>query len=129
MKRARCPLLFVAAGRLAPCARRAPRPADAWASRIARSTLDADKVTADQTTAKTCTSSGNVIVTQGDIKMHADSDATYDRKAASKIYRHRPCGGGFAEQSGIVSGDTGVYDVPKKLVTLTGHVVLKQARM
>ena len=84
--------------------------------------LDADKVTDDQKSGQVA-ASGNAIVTQCDVKMRADT-ITYDRKA------QRATANGHivvvSQKSGIVSGDSGVYDVPKKLITLTGRVVLKQ---
>jgi lipopolysaccharide export system protein LptA len=86
--------------------------------------LDADKFADDQKTGM-ATASGNAVVTQCDLKLHADS-ISYDRKnqrvtAAGHILV-------ISEKSGAVSGDNGVYDMPKKLITLTGNVIIKQGK-
>jgi lipopolysaccharide export system protein LptA len=87
--------------------------------------IDADKVTADLA-AKTVTYSGNVVVTQGDIRMHADAMKvnTDNGKAAQTITAN---GHVVVDSptSGTATSDTGIYDVPGHLITLSGrHVVL-----
>jgi lipopolysaccharide export system protein LptA len=110
-------LLLVTAAAFAPLhALPAPKRQDCEVA------LDADKFVDDQKTG-TATASGNAVVTQCDLKMHADN-ITYDRKsqqvtAAGHILV-------ISEKSGAVSGDKGVYDLPKKLITLTGNVIIKQ---
>jgi lipopolysaccharide export system protein LptA len=67
------------------------------------------------------TYTGNVVGIQGDIRLHADK-MKYD-KPADKIYAN----GKVVVDSpatGTVTGDNGIYDLTKKLVTLSGHVVL-----
>ncbi|MBV9044413.1 MAG: hypothetical protein JO348_10655 [Alphaproteobacteria bacterium] len=71
----------------------------------------------------TGTYSGNVVVTQGDIKMRANSvRINVIGGKPDKIY----ASGNVVVQSpsGNAQGDNGVYDVAPRLVTLTGHVVL-----
>lgn len=86
--------------------------------------IAADAVTADLA-AKTVAYSGNVIVTQGDIRMHADAmKVNTDNGKASTIQAN---GKVVVDSpaSGTATGDAGVYDVPNHLITLTGrHVVL-----
>ena len=71
----------------------------------------------------TGTYSGNVIVTQGDIKLRANTvRINVIGGKPDKIYAN----GGVVVQSasGNAQGDAGVYDVAPRLITLTGHVVL-----
>lgn len=89
--------------------------------------ITADKVTADLN-AKTVTYSGNVVVTQGDIKMHAaDMKVNTDNGKASTIQAN---GGVIVDSpaSGTVTGDTGVYDVAAHSVLMTGKVVLTRGK-
>jgi len=86
--------------------------------------VDADKVTANEKD-NTGVLSGNVVVTSCDMKMRTDIvHVTYVSKQPDKITAtgHVVV---VSQKSGIASGDSGVYDVPKKLITLEGHVVLK----
>jgi len=74
------------------------------------------------------TYTGNVIVTQGDVKMRADSvrvlmvgghaDKAF---ATGHIVITSP-------SSGTATGDSGVYDVGPRIATLTGHVVLTKQK-
>jgi lipopolysaccharide export system protein LptA len=87
--------------------------------------LDADKVDANVIGGKGGVASGDVRITQCDMKLRADtvrvemSGGQYSRIVANgKVLL-------ISAKSGVVSGDTGVYDVPRRLVTVTGHVVLK----
>jgi lipopolysaccharide export system protein LptA len=73
------------------------------------------------TKAKTFTYSGNVIAKQGDIRLRADR-MKWDQPA-DKIYANGKVVVD-SPKSGTVTGDNGVYDLTKKLVTLSGHVVL-----
>ena len=71
----------------------------------------------------TGTYSGNVIITQGEIKMRANSvRINVIGGKPDKIYAN----GNVVVQSpsGNAQGDNGVYDVAPRLITLTGHVVL-----
>jgi lipopolysaccharide export system protein LptA len=86
--------------------------------------IAADTVTTDLA-AKTVLYTGNVIVTQGDIRMHAETmKVNTDNGKASTILAN---GKVVVDSptSGTATGDAGVYDVSNHLVTLTGrHVVL-----
>jgi lipopolysaccharide export system protein LptA len=86
--------------------------------------IDADSVTTDLVS-KTVTYNGNVIVTQGDIRMHADvMKVNTDNGKPSTILSN---GKVVVDSptSGTATGDAGVYDVANHLITLTGkHVVL-----
>jgi len=110
-------LLLVTAAAFAPLhALPAPKRQDCEVA------LDADKFADDQKTGM-ATASGNAIVTQCDLKLHADS-ISYDRKSQKvTAIGHIVV---VSEKSGIVSGDKGIYDLPKKLITLTGNVIIKQ---
>ena len=77
---------------------------------------------------KTGTWWGNVIVKQGDMLMHADKVRGHVMgKTADKIFAD---GHVVVDSpaSGTATGDSGVYDVPRHVVTLTGHVVLKKQK-
>jgi len=71
----------------------------------------------------TGTYSGNVIITQGDIRMRANTvRINVINNKPDKIYAN---GNVVVDSaSGTATGDAGVYDVAPRLVTLTGHVVL-----
>jgi len=75
----------------------------------------------------TGTYSGNVIITQGEIKMRANSvRINVIGGKPDKIYAN----GNVVvnSPSGTATGDNGVYDVAPRLVTLTGHVVLTKGQ-
>lgn len=75
----------------------------------------------------TGTYSGNVIITQGEIKMRANSvRINVISGKPDKIYAN----GNVVvnSPSGTATGDNGVYDVAPRLVTLTGHVVLTKGQ-
>lgn len=84
-------------------------------------------VTADSFTgdfeSKVGTYSGNVLVSQGDFKMHAD-------KVMVKVEQGKPnrieANGNivFDAPSGTATGDTGVYELGPRTITLSGRVVL-----
>jgi lipopolysaccharide export system protein LptA len=82
--------------------------------------ISADKMQADLK-GKIVTYSGNVIGIQGDIRLRAD--VMKDDQPNSKIYAN---GKVVVDSpaSGTVTGDNGIYDLTKKLVTVSGHVVL-----
>jgi len=68
---------------------------------------------------------GNVIVTQGDMKMRADQvRIVEDGDKPSKVFAH----GGIVidAPNGTATGDDGVYDLNVKTITLTGKVVLNK---
>lgn len=89
--------------------------------------IAADKSSADLNT-KTVNWTGNVVVTQGDIKMHADAiKVSSDNGKASSIQ----ASGHVVVDSpatGTVTGDTGVYDVGAHSVLMTGKVVLTHGK-
>jgi lipopolysaccharide export system protein LptA len=71
--------------------------------------------------------SGNVVVRQGEVRMRADvmraklvSNKPVRINAEGRVVIDAP--------NGIATGDTGVYDVTPRLITLTGRVVLTQDR-
>jgi lipopolysaccharide export system protein LptA len=91
--------------------------------------VSADKFVADSN-AKTGTWMGNVVVIQGDMRMRANSVrlnvAGKDNKpdkifASGSVVVDSP-------SSGTVTGDTGVYDVVARTVTMTGKVVLTRQK-
>ncbi len=104
----------------------APKSNGLLANRNSNQPIDvhADKFSADLN-AKTFTYSGNVIVTQGDIRMHAADIKvnTADGKAPTTIVA---TGGVVVDSpgSGTATGDAGTYDVPNHLITLTGRKVV-----
>ncbi|HUO89949.1 MAG TPA: LptA/OstA family protein [Rhizomicrobium sp.] len=71
----------------------------------------------------TGTYSGNVIITQGDIRMRANTvRINVINNKPDKIFAN---GNVVVDSaSGTATGDAGVYDVAPRLITLTGHVVL-----
>ena len=77
--------------------------------------------------AKTGTYVGNVIVKQGDMKLRAD-------RVRVNVINGKPdqivANGNvvFDAPSGNAQGDTGVYDVRPRLITLTGKVILTKAK-
>jgi lipopolysaccharide export system protein LptA len=91
--------------------------------------ISADKFLADSN-AKTGTWSGNVVVNQGDIKMRANTvrlNVVGKGNNPDKIFAN----GNVvvvSPTSGTATGDAAVYEVNPKLVTLSGHVVLKRAK-
>jgi lipopolysaccharide export system protein LptA len=71
----------------------------------------------------TGTYSGNVIITQGEIRMRSDTvRIKVIGGKPDKIYADGHVVVDSA--SGTATGDSGVYDVAPRLVTLNGHVVL-----
>ena len=89
--------------------------------------IAADKVIADLN-AKSVTYTGNVIVTQGDIRMHANAmKVNTDNGKAQTIQAD---GGVVVDSpaSGTVTGDNGVYDVSAHTVLMSGKVVLTHGK-
>ena len=75
----------------------------------------------------TGTYSGNVVITQGDIKMRANTvRINVISGKPNKIYADGNVV--VVSASGTATGDSGVYDVAPRLVTLTGHVVLTKEK-
>jgi lipopolysaccharide export system protein LptA len=115
-----------AAGALVTSALHAATPVKAAAQKQdCAINVTSDKFTADLN-AKTGTYSGNVMVTQCDTKLRADTVriSTVNNQAdkvnaSGNVVVDSP-------KSGTATGQTGVYDVPKKMVTLNGNVVLKK---
>ncbi len=83
--------------------------------------------TAGTNGAITGTYSGNVVITQGDIKMRANTvRINVIGGKPNKIYADGNVV--VVSASGTATGDAGVYDVVPRLVTLTGHVVLTKEK-
>lgn len=87
--------------------------------------ISADKFVADSN-AKTGTWTGNVVVTQSDMRMRANNvrlNVTGKDNKPDKIFA---TGNVVVDSpnSGTVTGDDGVYDVVAHTVTMTGKVVL-----
>jgi len=84
--------------------------------------VNADSFLADLN-GETGTYSGNVIVTQGSVRLHADTvKVTAPGGRASKM---EATGHVVVDSpSGQAVGDMGVYDVPTQILRLNGHVVL-----
>ena len=91
--------------------------------------VSADKFLADLN-GKTATYSGNVMVTQCDMKMRSNTlrvNVVGKNNSPDKIFAN---GNVVMDSptSGTATGDAAVYDVNPRLVTLTGHVVLTRAK-
>ena len=72
---------------------------------------------------KTGTYSGNVIVTQGNLRLRADMvrvNVIENKPDKIEATGHVV----FDSSSGTAQGDVGVYDVGPRTITLNGHVVL-----
>lgn len=91
--------------------------------------ITADQFLADSN-AKTGTWSGNVLVVQGDIKMRANSMRVNVVGKSNKPDKILASGKVVVDSptSGTVTGDNAVYDVAPRIVTMTGHVVLKRGK-
>ncbi len=105
----------------------AKKPAAARHDSDAPINVSADQFLADLN-AKSGTYSGNVVVTQGDIRMHADTvrvsvvDGKPDKiTATGAVVVDSPA-------SGTATGDSGVYNVADRVVVLSGKVVLTQGK-
>lgn len=78
--------------------------------------------------AKTGTYSGNVIVTQGDMKLRANTvRITTVNDKADKVMAN---GNVVVDspKSGTATGDNGVYSIVPRTVVMTGNVVLKKGK-
>jgi lipopolysaccharide export system protein LptA len=89
--------------------------------------ISADSFQADLN-AKSATYTGNVIVTQADMKLRANTvkittvnDKADKVTASGNVVVDSP-------KSGIVTGDNGVYAVVPRTVVMTGNVVLKKGK-
>jgi lipopolysaccharide export system protein LptA len=89
--------------------------------------ISADSFQADLN-AKTATYTGNVIVTQADMKLRANTvkvttvnDKADKVTATGNVVVDSP-------KSGIVTGENGVYSVAPRTVVMTGNVVLKKGK-
>lgn len=71
---------------------------------------------------------GNVIITQGDVKMRADSV----RIVLVGGHADRALANGHivitSANSGTMTGDSGVYEIGPRVATVTGHVVLTKEK-
>ncbi|HYM18500.1 MAG TPA: LptA/OstA family protein [Micropepsaceae bacterium] len=86
--------------------------------------VNADSFLADLK-GETGTYTGNVIVTQGEVKLHADEVTVL--APGGRAQRMEAKGHVIVDSpSGQAVGDNGVYDVAAQNLRLTGHVVLTQ---
>ena len=125
MRKLRVLLLFCMAGTPALAAPTATAPLLGKHDADAPISIAADTFVADEN-AKTGTWSSNVVISQGDMRMRANSvrmNVVGKDNKPDKIFAQ---GGVVVDSpaSGTVTGDSGVYDVVQRTVTLTGHVVL-----
>jgi lipopolysaccharide export system protein LptA len=92
-------------------------------------TVTADKFLADLN-AKTGTYSGNVLVTQCDMRMRANSLRVNVKGKSNAPDKVLASGGVVMDSpsSGTATGDSAVYDVTPRIVTLNGHVVLTKGK-
>lgn len=86
--------------------------------------VSADNFVADAN-AKTGVYTGNVIVHQGEVRMHADLLRAHlvDNKPDKIFVQGHVI---VDTPKGVATGDAGVYDVNPRIITLTGNVVLTQ---
>jgi len=88
--------------------------------------VSSDNMSADMQT-KIVTYTGNVIITQADFKLRADKVNVHIVNGKASVID----GAGnvlFTSTSGNASGDTGVYDLNTKNITLDGKVVLTKEK-
>jgi lipopolysaccharide export system protein LptA len=88
--------------------------------------VSADRFVGDLNT-KVGTYLGNVIIVQGDFKLRADKVSVHEVNDKPSFID----GAGnvlFISSSGTASGDTGVYDLNTKNITLDGKVVLTKEK-
>ena len=84
--------------------------------------VNADSFLADLN-GETGTYTGNVIVTQGRVRLHADQVKV--TAPAGRASRMEALGHVIVDSpSGQAVGDAGIYDVAQKVLRLNGHVVL-----
>lgn len=88
--------------------------------------VSADQFVGDLNT-KVGTYVGNVVIVQGDFKLRADKVSVHEANGKPSFID----GAGnvlFTSSSGNASGDTGVYDLNTKNITLDGKVVLTKEK-
>jgi lipopolysaccharide export system protein LptA len=84
--------------------------------------VNADAFLADLNN-ETGTYTGNVIVTQGEVRLHADEVTVH--APGGRASRMEANGNVIVDSpSGQAIGDSGIYDVSQQLIRLTGNVVL-----
>jgi lipopolysaccharide export system protein LptA len=84
--------------------------------------VNADAFLADLNN-ETGTYTGNVIVTQGEVRLHADEVKVH--APGGRASRMEANGNVIVDSpSGQAIGDSGIYDVPQQLIRLNGNVVL-----
>ena len=122
-------VLAVSTGGLrpAPAAAPAAKPVLGQHDNNARIDISADSFQADLN-AKSATYTGNVVVTQADTKIRANTvrmttiNGKADKVTATgNVVVDSP-------KSGIVTGESGVYAVVPRTVVMTGNVVLKKGK-
>jgi len=111
----------------APAAAPAAKPVLGQHDSNARIDISADSFQADLN-AKTATYTGNVIVTQADMKLRANTvkvttvnDKADKVTASGNVVVDSP-------KSGTATGDNGIYSVVPRTVVMTGNVVLKKGK-
>ena len=113
----------------APAAKPAPatRPVTAQHDSNAPISISSDSFQADLN-AKSGTYSGNVVITQGDMKLRANTvrlttvNGKADKVMASgNVVVDSP-------KTGTATGDNGVYSVVPRIVVMTGNVILKKGK-
>ncbi len=114
-----CVPVFLASGEAEP----APAPAQTLGLDSTQPiAVNADSFLADLN-AETGTYTGNVIVTQGPVRLHADEvKVTAPGGKAAKMEANGHVV--VDSPSGQAVGDVGIYDVPERSIRLTGNVVL-----
>jgi lipopolysaccharide export system protein LptA len=115
-----------ATGNTAPVRNAAPDGALAQHDSNAPINVSSDNFVGNFAT-KVGTYTGNVIVTQADYKLRADQvrvNVINNKPSRFNATGHVV----FVSTSGTATGDTGVYDLGPRTVTLTGHVVLTKDR-
>jgi lipopolysaccharide export system protein LptA len=111
----------------APAAAPAAKPVLGKHDNNAPINISSDSFQADLN-AKTGTYSGNVIVTQGDMKLRANTvRITTVNDKADKVMAN---GNVVVDspKSGTATGDNGVYSIVPRTVVMTGNVVLKKGK-
>ena len=103
----------------------AAKPAPAQHDNNAPINISSDSFQADLN-AKTGTYSGNVLITQGDMKLRANNVKL--STVNSKLDKVMATGNVVVDspKSGTATGENGVYSVGPRTVLMTGNVVLKK---
>jgi lipopolysaccharide export system protein LptA len=120
-------LAALAMGGLLAASAARPAPAPAGGSTLGLDSSQPIAVNADSFLADlnndTGTYTGNVIVSQGQVRLHADEVTVH--APGGRASRMEAIGNVVVDSpSGQAVGDSGIYDVPEQTIHLTGNVVL-----